>query len=146
MLFMSDPVDFILMFVAVAVIVGGGIWFLRSQINKGQIATLKERVNLAKEEQVEKQVEALKRETASQQAVIKELNGDITPATLYNLSASSMRIVRTVSAVSNTTASIGTLQLVEASWWNRTTENKAVMLQSAFCIDQRSRLLIRERL
>jgi hypothetical protein len=75
MLFMSDPVDFILMFVAVAVIVGGGIWFLRSQINKGQIATLKGRVNLAKEEQegLEKQVEAFKRETASQQAIIKEL-------------------------------------------------------------------------
>jgi hypothetical protein len=47
-LFMSDPLDFILMFAAVIVVVAGFSWWLRGHIIKERLAAKDEQINLAK--------------------------------------------------------------------------------------------------
>jgi hypothetical protein len=44
MLFMSDPVTFILIFAAVVLAVGGFVWWFRGHIGKERIAASKERI------------------------------------------------------------------------------------------------------
>jgi biopolymer transport protein ExbB/TolQ len=68
-LFVSDPPDFLAMFVIVIVLVGGFVWWLRGHLTKVRIAmlnertaTIEQRLVLAREEQaaVTKQIEVLK--------------------------------------------------------------------------------------
>jgi len=106
---MSDPVNFIWMFVVAVGFVGWLIWLVRGLIGRERVAALKERLDQAKEKQEDlaKQLETLKSETASQQVLIEQLKTSFTPAKLENLSTGSIAVVKTVRDMRMTTESLG---------------------------------------
>lgn len=110
-LFMSDPVTFLVMFGAVIAAVAIGAWWLRGHLAKGRIEALAERLNLARDEQgtLTRQVDRLKAEMAEHLDHIEKLKTyRFSVPEIANLTHSSSNVAQTVTDLSSANSALGT--------------------------------------
>jgi hypothetical protein len=102
-LFMSDPVDFVLMFAAVIVVVAVFIWWLRGFIGKERIAALEERLRLAADEQkpLTRQIETLTAQVSSLTTQIEQ------SAPLPQLAMATAGVTGTIGKLSEANTTLG---------------------------------------